>query len=61
MQNHYSAFEYQDLAQAQSAQLITPTPSNIGSVVGVNTSKWRDYGCTISGTGATFIKKSRHS
>jgi len=76
-QNHYSAFQYQDihvnkflfpqvtcvpLAQAESAQLITPTP-NISSVVRVkeipkvNTSKWRDYGCTVSGTGAAFIKK----
>ncbi|CAJ2642685.1 unnamed protein product [Trifolium pratense] len=60
------------LAQIQSAQLIIPTPSNIGSVVGVkeipkvNTykgnSKWKkDYGCTVPVNGATFIKKSKYS
>jgi hypothetical protein len=81
MQNNYSAFQYQDvqaskflfpLAQVQSAQLTIPTPSNIGSVVGVkeipkvNTfkgnSKWKkNYGCTVPVNGATFIKKSKYS
>ncbi|KAK2446772.1 B-box zinc finger protein [Trifolium repens] len=79
--NNYSAFQYQDvqaskflfpLAQVQSPQLTIPTPSNIGSVVGVkeipkvNTlkgnSKWKkDYGCTVPVNGATFIKKSKYS